>query len=140
MARDVRAEVSELAARHERSDPDLLRRVRDAIAPFARTGSAALDARRALAEVRFRARIDVDVPTASRRRRETWLKSAVKRLVRWYLSYLGDQVSVLGAAITRLGEAIVQRTEATEQATQRLSSRVDGLEERVAGLERRGGR
>ena len=137
---DLRTQVAALVSAQQDRAPELVQRVRDATARLSVPDAGGCRARDALADVGYRARIDVDVPTASRHRREAWLKSAVKRLIRWYLAYLGDQVSVLGAAISRLGAALVERTEAIETSAGHLAERVDDLDARLRRLEGDGGR
>jgi BMFP domain-containing protein YqiC len=65
------------------------------------------------------------------------LKEAVKRLCRWYLRYLGNQVVVLGRATARLGELLVERIDALEDTTGAMRRDVDQLAQRVEQLEAR---
>jgi hypothetical protein len=88
-----------------------------------RSGAGVHDLRRALAGIERSARIDVDVPTASRLPLARWVKALVKRTVGWYLNFLGQRITIFGRAVVALGAA--------------LTDRVESLEDRVEALERR---
>jgi hypothetical protein len=113
-----------------------LDRIRRVTARLAAMEAPHDDARAALLVVQDHTTIDVEVPTASRFRGGTLLKTAVKRLIRFYLTYVTRQVGLLGHAMVRFGEALVERTERLEQSTAAVEDRVDALERRVQGLER----
>ncbi|HWG74296.1 MAG TPA: hypothetical protein VG184_09605 [Acidimicrobiales bacterium] len=120
---------------HEDATPDAPaheRRGADAGGPLD-TGAGA--ARLALLAVEDAATIDVDVPVASRQRAAQPLKAGVKRLVGWYVSYLGQQVTVLGRSVTRLGAVLVERTEELDARTEAISGDVARLAERIERLE-----
>jgi hypothetical protein len=112
-----------------------LDRIRRATARLAATEAPRDDARAALGIVQEHANIDVEVPTASRFRAGMLLKSAVKRLIRFYVTYVTRQVGLLGQAMVRFGEALVERTERLEQSSGAVEDRVGELERRVEGLE-----
>lgn len=122
----------------EASGPGYLDHIRRATARLSVRAGAAADARAALADVEQASRIDVDVPTASAVRAKAVAKDAAKRLVGWYLNYLGQQVTVLGQAAVRLGGVLVERTEELQAASDRLRADVDALSARVDRLERDG--
>jgi hypothetical protein len=112
-----------------------LDRIRRATARLAASEAPQDDARAALLVVQDHVSIDVEVPTASRFRGGMLLKTAVKRLIRFYVTYVTHQVGLLGHAMARFGLALVERTERLEQANRVVEDRVDALERRVEGLE-----
>lgn len=133
------AAVLEAAARIEQLAPGYLDQVRQASGRLARHGSDFDHVRSLVADVNDAAQIDVEVPTRSRLRAGRVLKTAIKRLVGWYLRYLGDQVAQLGEAVVRLGDAVAERSETIEGRTKRLELDLATLEGRVARLEGEGG-
>jgi hypothetical protein len=115
--------------------PGYLDRVRDAanrLAPRHLDGS---DAYAAVVTVEDLALIDLDVPTGSRLPLGSLLKKAIKRLVGWYLSYLGRQLSGFGQGVAHLGWILVDRTDRLEGVAASLQENVAALAERVAELE-----
>lgn len=127
-----------IAERLERTAPGYLERIRRATAALAVRQGADGDARAALADVEDAATVDIDAPTASARPAGRVAKDMTKRLVGWYVGYVGRQVSVLGHATARLGALLLERTEALEAATDRLGAEVERLAARVERLERDG--
>lgn len=91
---------------------------------------AALDA------VRDVATVDVDAPTSSARPGARLLKTGVKKLVAWYMTYLAEEVNDLGFAVLRLGEALAARAARADTASAELGARLDRLETRLAELDR----
>ena len=126
------------AAQLEDLAPGYLAHVRSAAARLAVSDREPSDIRAALLYVGDTATIDVDIPTASRRPEARYLKSAIKRLIGWYLRYVGQQVTAFGQAVTHLGTTVADRTEAVEARTADLESRVADLAGRVDRLERGG--
>jgi hypothetical protein len=133
---DFADEIAERARQHEQDDPTYLARIRRSTRRLAASDDAPDDAWAALLAIEDSARIDVDVPTASRRRDATLLKLAVKRLTAWYLGYVGDQVTLLGQAMIRYGTAMVTRTDRLDETAAALRDDVAALTARVEHLER----
>jgi hypothetical protein len=132
----VDRQSTEAAARRlEIEAPGYLAKVRDAVARLGWRPLADGDARGALLEVEDLSSMDLDVPTLSRHRSLRVLKWGVKRLVGWYLRYLGQQVTALGQATARLGGALVEQTERLEGSNARLEEAVTELRSRVERLE-----
>jgi hypothetical protein len=115
--------------------PGFLERVRDLAGRLAPRYLDGSDARAALATVEDMAVIDLDVPTASRRPLAPLVKKAIKRLISWYLSYVGRQLSGFGQAVAHLGGILVDRTEQLEGITASLQREVARLADRIAQLE-----
>lgn len=119
-----------------------IERIRDAAARMAAVEIAPDDVRHALVVLEQHARIDADVPTASRIVPVRFVKLAIKKLVMWYLRYLAQQLALFGGATARVGTAMVLRLEAIEAAhaasrleRDRLRDEVAALEERIRALE-----
>jgi glycosyltransferase involved in cell wall biosynthesis len=93
----------------------------------------------ALADLDDAAGIDIDVPTASRRREAVVVKQGVKKLTGWYLRYLAQQITVLGQATSRLGTALVERADRIEDTTSGLVEEMARLRARLDRLERADG-
>jgi hypothetical protein len=136
MAATSPTDVEAAAARLEREAPGYLERVRRATMRLAARPGTLGDPRIALDALGEVTTVNVDVPTASRRRPVRVIKVVIRRLLGWYLRYLGDQVTVLGQAVARLGAALVERTEQLGDETAKLQRDVNGLAERVERLER----
>jgi hypothetical protein len=115
--------------------PGYLATVRQATARIARRDPGADRARDALALLGDVVEIDTDVPTRSARPLVGLVKQAVKRLVGWYLRYLGDQVTVLGRSTHALGAALVDDGERRDAELGDLRRRVAELADRVDQLE-----
>jgi hypothetical protein len=128
-------DIAEAVHRHEHRDEPYLATVRLATARLGALDLQPDDVHGALLGVEDCARIDLDVPTASRRRAESAVKGSVKRLTGWYLRYLGDQVTLLGLALVRFGTSVALRTDQLEEATGRLSGDLRALTARVDRLE-----
>lgn len=76
--------------------------------------------------------IDVDVPTGSRIPGAGGVKLGVKRVVGWYVNYLGQQVAALGQSVVRLGTAM-------SSELSRLEVEIMDLRDQLARLEGRDG-
>jgi hypothetical protein len=130
------ADVGAEEARLESVAPGYLPKVRAAAARLGQRASGATDLSAALAAVEELADIDVEVPTESRYPAARRLKAGIKQLVKWYLRYIGGQVSAFGQAVAHLGQLMVQRTEQLEERTGSLERDLAALADRVARLER----
>jgi hypothetical protein len=118
---------------------DTLERIRAATARMGTRDADQDDARAALATLEGLVEIDLDVPTGSRRRSTGLLKGAIKRLIGWYLRYVGHQVTLVGQAVVRLGTVLTDRTETLERKVAGDRRDVEDLAARVARLERQAG-
>lgn len=96
------------------------------------------DAGAVVAAVEELSLIDLDVPTGSRIPIARYAKRAVKRLVSWYLGYIGRQINAFGQAVANLGLMLVERTERIESDLRILDARVDQLTARMEALEQGG--
>jgi hypothetical protein len=111
--------------------PGYLLRVRAATDRLSQRASAVA----ALAAVEELSEIDLDAPTTSRYALVQRVKAGVKKLVWWYLRYIGEQTAAFGQAVTHLGQLILDRTERQEDRTAQLERKVAALGERVRTLE-----
>lgn len=93
------------------------------------------DVRAALDAVDEFSEIDLDVPTASRFPPTRMLKAAIKRLIAWYLNYVGRQITTLGEAMANLGAILVDDSDVLRRDTRELQTQVAALTERVSRLE-----
>jgi hypothetical protein len=140
LADEVLAEAERLAA--EPGFPAVyLARVRTAAARLAVTEGGGDDVRSAALLLEQEAVIDVDVPVASRTLPQRLVKQMVRKLVGWYVRFLGHQVGVLGQATARLGLAVAERLDRmeAEQGAERavMAAEIAALQARVAELEAR---
>jgi hypothetical protein len=133
--RELADQVAEAARKRAVFRSPYLDRVRAATARLAATEGASDDVHDALLAVEDHVGMDVDPPAASRWKLFVLVKMVVRRLTRWYFSYVGHQVTLFGYAIVRFGTATIERTEGLEEATQALRERVDVLEARLERLE-----
>jgi hypothetical protein len=93
------------------------------------------DVEAALEAVRDVAPVDADAPTGSARPEARLLKTGIKRLVAWYMTYLAEQVNDLGFALLRLGETLTARVERSDVRCKEMAARLSQLEEKVRRLE-----
>lgn len=100
-----------------------------------RSAPGAEDLRRALARIERYARIDVDVPTASRLPAARWVKALVKRTVGWYLNFLAQRITLFGRAVTNLGAALSDRVERLEERADATDAALADLRSRIERLE-----
>jgi hypothetical protein len=140
LADEVAAEAARLAA--EPGFPAVyLARVRTAAARLGITEGGQDDVRSAALLLEQQAVIDVEVPVAARTLPQRLVKQAVRKLVGWYVRFLGHQVGILGQATARLGLVVAERLdrmEATQSAERAvLTAEVAALAARVAELEAR---
>jgi hypothetical protein len=140
LADEVRAEAERLAA-----GPDFpaayLARVRTAAGRMAVTEGGRDDVRSAALLLEQQAVIEVEVPVASRTLPQRLVKLLVRKLVGWYVRFLGHQVGILGQATGRFALVVAERLDRMEaaQSAERaaMAARIDALEARVAEREAR---
>jgi hypothetical protein len=140
MAEEVRAEAERLAA--EPAFPaGYLARVRTAAARFAVTEGGQDDVRTAALLLEQQAVIDVEGPVASRTLPQRLVKLVVRKLVGWYVRFLGHQVGILGQATARFALIVAERLDRIEaaQSAERaaMAAEIAALQARVAELEAR---
>src|ERR1700681_386349 len=100
MSEERGAVVAEIEAQARALAPDSgLDAIRAAAAGLAALDVDPDDPRAALALLRRHVDIDTDVPAGSRLRGAALVKRSVKRLIGWYLRYVGQQVTLLGQAV-----------------------------------------
>ncbi|HUP87700.1 MAG TPA: hypothetical protein VM143_18755 [Acidimicrobiales bacterium] len=128
------AEIAAAAAARA-TDPEFpsqrVARIRAAAARLAASEFRPDDLRHAALLLERQAMIDLQVPTASRVPGVSLLKRLLKKLMIWYLRYLGHQISSFGQATARFGVTVANRVD-------ELEAEVADLRERVARLEDRG--
>ena len=140
LADEVRAEAERLAA-----DPGFpaayLSRVRTATARLAVTEGGRDDVRSAALLLEQQAVIDVEVPVASRTLPQRLVKQTVRKLIGWYVRFLGHQVGILGQATGRFALVVAERLDRMEAAQSAekaaMAAQIAALEARVAELEAR---
>lgn len=140
MAGEVRAEAERLAAT-PMFPAAYVSRVRAAAGRLAVTEGGRDDVRSAALLLEQQAVIDVEAPVASRTVPQRLVKQLVRRLVGWYVRFLGHQVGILGQATGRFAVVVAERLDRLEaaQSAERaaMSDRIAALEARVAELEAR---
>lgn len=128
------ADVPGAGQLHE-ADLDYVERVRTAAARLGVREEGPDPARDALADLEELLPIDVDPPASSPRPPVRIVKSAVKRLVRWYLGYLSAQVTAVGEATLRLGTSLSDRVDDLDSTGRSQAAKLADLEQRVERLE-----
>jgi len=140
LANEVLAEAGRVAA-GPGFPAGYLARVRTSAARLAVTEGGGDDVRSAALLLEQQAAIDVEAPVASRALPQRLLKQVVRKLIGWYVRFLGHQVGVLGQAAARLGLVVAERLDRmeAEQGAERaaMAARISALEARVAELEAR---
>ncbi len=97
------------------------------------------DVRSAALLLEQQAVIDVEAPVASRALPQRLVKLLVRKLVGWYVRFLGHQVGILGQATARFALIVAERldrieaAQAAEQAA--TAAQIAALQARVAELE-----
>lgn len=129
---DVAAEIA--AAASERAQAPgfpvvKLARIRAAAARLAAGEYRPDDLRHGALLLERQATIDLHVPTASRVPGVSLVKQALKKLMIWYLRYLGHQITAFGQATARFGVTVANRVEGVEADLADLQARVDRLED-----------
>ena len=140
MAGEVGAEAERLAT--ELGFPAAyLARVRTAAARLALTEGGQDDVRSAALLLEQQAVIDVEGPVASRTLPQRLVKLLVRKLVGWYVRFLGHQVGILGQATARFALMVAERLDRIEaaQSAERavMAAEIAALQRRVAELEAR---
>jgi hypothetical protein len=140
VAEEVQAEAERLAA--EPGFPaDYLARVRTAAARLAVTEGVKDDVRSAALLLEQQAVIDVEAPVASRTLPQRLVKQVVRKLVGWYVRFLGHQVGIFGQATARFALVVAERLDRMEaaQSAERdaMAAEIAALKARVADLETR---
>jgi hypothetical protein len=140
VAEEVRAEAERLAA--EPGFPaDYLARVRTAAARLAVTEGVKDDVRSAALLLEQQAVIDVEAPVASRTLPQRLVKQVVRKLVGWYVRFLGHQVGIFGQATARFALVVAERLDRMEAAQsaerEAMDAEIAALKARVAELETR---
>jgi hypothetical protein len=128
---DLAEEIAAAArARTEQADfpADKVGRIRAAAARLAASEFRPDDLRHAALLLERQATIDLQVPTASRVPGVSLVKRTLKKLMIWYLRYLGHQITSFGQATARFGVTVANRVDG-------LDAEVADLRERVARLE-----
>ena len=130
--------VAAAEARLSAMAPGYVNRVRQAAGRLEPRDALGTDARATLVTVDELSVLDLDAPTTSQTRTAQLIKTAVKRLVSWYLAYIGQQLSGFGRVIGHLAAILLDRTERLEHGVADLEARVARLSERVDRLEQGG--
>ncbi|MEW6471871.1 MAG: hypothetical protein AB1679_06350 [Actinomycetota bacterium] len=140
VADEVRAEAARLAS-GSAFPADYVARVRAAVSRLAVTEGDRDDVRSAALLLEQQAIIDVEAPVASRTLPQRIVKVVVRKLVGWYVRFLGHQVGILGQATGRFALVVAERLDRLEaaQSAERagMEARIAALEARVAELEAR---
>ena len=105
-----------------------VQRIRAAAARLAASEFRADDVRHAALLLERQATVDLQVPTASRVPGVSLAKRVLKKLMIWYLRFLGHQITAFGQATARFGVTVANRVDG-------LDADVADLQERVARLE-----
>jgi hypothetical protein len=127
------AEIVEAAAARAEA-PDFpttsIARIRAAAGRLAASEFRPDDLRHAALLLERQATIDLEVPTASRVPGVSLVKRSLKKLMIWYLRFLGHQISSFGQATARFGVTVSNRVDELEAEVAELRERVARLEER----------
>ena len=127
------AEIAEAAAARAGA-PEFpvskIARIRAAAGRLAASEFRPDDLRHAALLLERQATIDLEVPTASRVPGVALVKQSLKKLMIWYLRYLGHQMSSFGQATARFGVTVANRVDELEAEVADLRARVARLEER----------
>jgi hypothetical protein len=110
-------------------------RVRAAAARMAASEFRADDLRTAALFLERSATIDLQVPTSSRVPGASLVKRVLKKLMIWYLRFLGHQVTAFGQATARFGVTVANRVDGVETDVAELKADLARLQDRVAQLE-----
>lgn len=137
---ELRAEADRLAAQPG-FPADYLARVRTAATRLAVTEGERDDVRSAALLLEQHAAVELDAPVSSRALPQRLVKLVVRKLVGWYVRFLGHQVGILGQAAARLGLAVAERLDRVEAAQaadrEQMKAEIAALRARVADLEAR---
>ncbi|MBW3555895.1 MAG: hypothetical protein KY454_03045 [Actinobacteria bacterium] len=128
---ELRAEIVEAAAARSAEcgfPSEQLARIRTAAARLSPDQSPAGDLRQAALLLERQAVLDLEVPTASVVPGVALIKLVLKKLMIWYLRFLGHQITSLGQATARFGLAVASRVDGVEAEVAVLQERVSRLE------------
>jgi hypothetical protein len=127
-------EIAEAARERAASDDfpsSRLERIRAAAGRLAASEFRPDDLRHGALLLERQATIDLEVPTASRVPGVSLVKRVIKKVIIWYLRFLGHQISAFGQATARFGVTVANRVDALDGDVADLRSRVEALEERI---------
>jgi hypothetical protein len=123
------------AAAARAAEPDFpaatVGRIRAAATRMAASEFRPDDLRHAALLLERQANLDLEVPTASRAPGVSLVKRAIKKLMIWYLRFLGHQISAFGQATARFGVTVANRVDAVDADVAELHERVARLEARL---------
>ncbi|MDQ3108030.1 MAG: hypothetical protein M3Q68_09535 [Actinomycetota bacterium] len=108
-----------------------VQRIRAAALGFAAGDYRPHDLRHSALLLERQATIDLQVPTASRVPGLTFVKRVIKKLMMWYLRFLGHQISAFGLATARFGVTVANRMDTVDAEVAELQARVGALEARL---------
>ena len=130
---DLVEEIAGAVAERE-AEPDFpasrIARIRTAAGRLAASEYRPDDLRHAALLLERQATLDLHVPTASRVPGVSIVKQVLKKLMIWYLRFLGHQISAFGQATARFGVTVSNRVEGIEADLSDLQARVAALEEK----------
>lgn len=132
---ELRREIAAAADDRSRSPgfpSERLARIRTAAARLAPDQARAGDLRQAALLLERQAVLDLEVPTASTVPGAGLVKLVLKKLMIWYLRFLGHQITSLGQATARFGLAVAARVDRVEADVEVLQERVSRLEASLA--------
>ena len=124
------------AERLERQSPGYLARARRLAGDLGLPPTPAERVVRAMDLVDETAQVNADASTYSAQLVGRVMKTAVGRLVRWYMLHMAGQVANLGSSVSWLGRAMYDYTAGLEAEVSRLRVEVDQLRARVDELQR----
>jgi hypothetical protein len=131
---DLADEILAAAQARSSDDPSFpatkVERIRAAAARLAAGEFRPDDLRHGALLLERQATIDLQVPTASRVPGVSLVKRVLKKLMIWYLRFLGHQISAFGQATARFGVTVANRVDALDTDVADLRRRVEALEER----------
>lgn len=126
------------ADRLEREAPGYLARARRLAAELGLPPTPAERVVRAIDLVDESAQVNADASLHSASASGRVMKTAVGRLVRWYMLHMANQVTNLGGSVSWLGRAMYDYTAGVESEVKRLRVEVDQLRARIDQLQRGG--
>jgi hypothetical protein len=128
-------EIADAASAREAADAfprERIGRIRAAAGRLAASEFRPDDLRHAALLLERQATIDLQVPTASRVPGVALVKRVIKKMMIWYLRFLGHQISAFGQATARFGVTVANRVDGVEADVADLRARVEHLEATLA--------
>ena len=120
---------------------DYVRQVRSATGALGVSAAGDDPVRQAALLLEYQAAVDIEAPVRDPRRSRRLVKGVIRKLIGWYIRFLGDQINVVGRTAARLGLATAERLERLDADHAALRAEVNGelarLRARVAELESR---